>query len=403
MRLMLLLLLCLFLVQCSNDSTPEKTDHIQLIDEIPEHIQEVENLTIFPGDSEPKYSIELIPEQSFGKTGEPYLTRILGSVVDENGRVIVWNSNTDFEQFIYVYNDDGTYYTQIGSPGRGPGEYGFILDVQAKAGKVFILDATGQRINVYNTTDYSVEKTLMIEQLGIANNENVKSQDFRWFEPRNDGNHFILYDKSDSNSERQQIIKLLMDEDGNALNFEPLVLSSGLNVIKRGSRIPSSLMSLPFMGSTITAGSFDDETYLAWTQDFLIKKYDSNGVYQSSIYYPVTGPSFDLSVYTESISSFNEADVMNTLEIVGEELPESNAVLASLKVDDENRIWAAVPMDTNYEWWILDPSGELLAKLQHPQEKTIFDIKNGYLYAKEIDEETDVEYLVKYRIELEES
>lgn len=40
-------------------------------------------------------------------------------------------------------------------------------------------------------------------------------------------------------------------------------------------------------------------------------------------------------------------------------------------VDDKNRIWAAVPMDSQremVEWWILDESGELLVKLQRPRE-----------------------------------
>jgi len=41
-------------------------EYIQILDEIPQHIQEVENLTVYPGDAEPLYSIELIPEQDFG-------------------------------------------------------------------------------------------------------------------------------------------------------------------------------------------------------------------------------------------------------------------------------------------------------------------------------------------------
>jgi hypothetical protein len=74
-----------------------------------------------------------------------------------------------------------------------------------------------------------------------------------------------------------------------------------------------------------------------------------------------------------------------------------------LMTDDENRIWAAVPMygeQEMNEWWILDESGELLAKLQRPRNLWIFDIKGGYLYAKEIDEDTGAEFVVKYRIEL---
>ena len=163
-------------------------------------------------------------------------------------------------------------------------------------------------------------------------------------------------------------------------------------------------MTLLFMGHTITALSPDDALYSAWTRDFLIKKYDANGVYQSAIYYPVTGSPFDLQDLTES-SRYNIRDIRNAFETAKRELPETNPVLADLMVDDENRIWAAVSMDPQqetYEWWILDESGELLAKLQRPSKKTIFDIKDGYLYAKEIDAETGDEYVVKYLIKFEE-
>ncbi|MTI87891.1 MAG: hypothetical protein FH748_07985 [Balneolaceae bacterium] len=74
-------------------------------------------------------------------------------------------------------------------------------------------------------------------------------------------------------------------------------------------------------------------------------------------------------------------------------------------VDDENRMWVAVPMDVQnetYEWWILNPSGELLARLVLPEDQPIYDIKNGYLYSKKTNEETGAEYVVKYRIELTE-
>ena len=103
---------------------------------------------------------------------------------------------------------------------------------------------------------------------------------------------------------------------------------------------------------------------------------------------------------------YDEKDVMKALDLHDQSLPESNPVILFLMADDENRIWAAVPIYGEreiYEWWILDQSGELLAKLKRPRDKTIYDIKDGYLYAKEIDEETDAEYVVKYRIVLEEA
>ncbi|WP_310687889.1 hypothetical protein [Aliifodinibius sp. S!AR15-10] len=37
-------------------------------------------------------------------------------------------------------------------------------------------------------------------------------------------------------------------------------------------------------------------------------------------------------------ANYNQQDVINALDEVDEELPESNPVIADMKVDDENRI-----------------------------------------------------------------
>jgi len=398
MRSSLFLLLSLLLVDCSQE--PE-TEYIQILDKIPKHIQEVENLTIFPGDSEPHYSIELITQQTYGETGEPYLTQVAGSAVDDQGRIIILNSNTNYEHSLYVYNADGIYHNQIGDRGRGPGEYGIIFDIKANSGKVYIDDVTNQRINIYNTDDYSFERSMLSEHLAIRDHEAVQGMKLGLIMPREDGNYLVSFSQRRTDTFWSKVKYLLMDEAGNELQFEPLEFRSSPNA--QGKM--GGLMPIPFIGSTIKYLSDEDALYSVWNHDFLIRKYDNNGVYQSAIYYPVTGSPFDLSFHTPT-PFFDASDVMRAIDMHDEELPESNPVLDNLMVDDENRIWAAVPMDgqrKNYEWWILAPSGELLAKLQRPRDKTIFDIKNGYLYAKEIDEDTGAEFVVKYRIELADS
>lgn len=407
-RLLLLIITVLIIVQCSKNPTPEKAElqeqpeHIFILNETPEHIRDVENLTVFPGDSEPRYSIELIPVQAFGRDGEPYLTQISGSIMVDNGRVIIHDRGSNYEHSIYVYNADGTYHTQIGGPGRGPGEHGFVFDVQAKVGKVFVRDVTNQRLNIYNTSNYSFDRAMLIEQLAIRDDENAQGLRLGLIMVRNDGNHLVTFSQQGSDAHKY----LLMDTDGNVLNFEPLLFPSSLSVSASAETMTPSLRLGQMMGQTLTALSSEDALYSIWTKDFLIKKYDSNGIYQSAIYYPVHGVSFDLDEYAKSAPfGYSARDIERGLESMDKDLPETIPVLDNLMVDDENRIWVAVPMDgqrKNYEWWILAPSGELLAKLQRPREKTIFDIKNGYLYAKEIDEDTGAEFVVKYRIDLAE-
>jgi len=406
MRRSLTILFCFLLVNCAEDSGPE---HIRIFDEIPDHIIEVENLTVYPGDSEPLFSITLIPEQVFGADGEPWLAQISGAVVNDNDHLIIWNINTEAGSFpppnyLYVYNPDGTYSTQIGGSGKGPGEFVMLMTMYASAGNVFALDHTSQRLTVYNAEDYSYERTSLMARWSVHNHEAVQNLGFARLVTRNDGNHLAVFGEWSPESDKASVyVYLLIDTNGNVLNPKPLIFPAGFT-IRPQTTPPSPSMTLPFMGRTITALSQNDALYSAWTRDFLIKQHDANGVYQSAIYYPVTGSTFDLSDYTET-SRYNVRDIRNAFDNSDEELPETNPVLADLMVDDENRIWAAVPMDPqgdSYEWWILDESGVLLAKLQRPHEKTIFDIKNGYLYAKEIDEETGAEFVVKYRIELTE-
>src|SRR5690606_15043306 len=105
-RFYFIVVLSLFIFQCSKYPSAEKaknqgeSEHISILDTIPKHIQEIENLTVFPGDSEPRFSIDLIPVQTFGKTGESYLTNILAIVVDDQGRVIILDTKSDYSNVI---------------------------------------------------------------------------------------------------------------------------------------------------------------------------------------------------------------------------------------------------------------------------------------------------------------
>ncbi len=167
-QLLLIILLCLFLVQCSNNSASEKA----------EYIRELENLTVYPADSEPTYEVDLVQEQSFGggeDPGEPYLRIITGCSVDDNDRVIIRGLNSDFKTELYVYNPDGSYRRQIGRSGRGPGEYEFVSpNFQINTGRVFLRDETTERLSIFTTDDYSFEKTTKLQDWNVRDLEAVR-------------------------------------------------------------------------------------------------------------------------------------------------------------------------------------------------------------------------------------
>lgn len=396
-----------FFVHCSKQND---FGSIQILNEIPQHIREVENLTVFPGDSEPEYLVELVPVQTFGADGEPYLTSIINGVVDDSGRLIILDVNFGGGTFppdnrILVFNPNGTFLTQIGRSGQGPGEFGLTGIPDVKAGMVYVVDISNSRLNIYSSTDYSFERSVLLEQWNVRGHEAVVDLELsRTPVFRHDGNLLAKFIDRVPDNDRPKVFKfLLVTPEGDVLNPEPLVFPAGFT-IRPQTVPPSPSIPLPFMGGTLTSLSPDDELYSAWTRDFLIKKYDADGVYQSAIYYPVTGSPFELNDHAES-SRYDLNDIKKAFDSSDEELPASNIILVALKVDDEHRIWAGVQADPKQEyveWWILASTGKLLAKLQQPKDQLIIDINDGYLYTKEIDDETGAEYVVKYRMDFRE-
>ncbi|MDZ7680978.1 MAG: hypothetical protein U5J63_04510 [Fodinibius sp.] len=198
---------------------------------------------------------------------------------------------------------------------------------------------------------------------------------------------------------------MVKDHEGKEVNFEPLKFQGRYKVTSgtRKSKISTPTMPISFLGTTRTALSRKDELFTNWSREFLIKKYDSTGEYQSAIYYPIVGVPFVLDDYTKSaVFSPDAGEIKKVLSANGIDIPDRLPLIDRLIIDDENRIWVALPTSASrdiYEWWILEENGELLAKLKLPEQRPIFDIKNGFLYSKKTNEELGVEYVVKYKIE----
>ncbi len=383
---------------------------IRVLDEIPEHIGKIEDLSVFQADSNAQYSSQLVPEGSYGKTGEYFLTKIEGLTVDEKGRVIVVNRGTNYASEVHVFNKDGTYLTPLGRSGRGPGEYIEPFFLQSNARKVYLYDVTGKRLNIYNADDFSFMMSSLEERWDIRDQKVIKGFNFGGFKVRDDGNILAEFYKSNFNkvTSRSKFTYLLMDMDGNKLDFEPFIFSGNLRIVTEENYPFPNVFPI---GRTLTAMSNEGELFVANTQEFLIKKYDPTGAYQSAIYYPIKGAPLDFEEFLKSGRKFGPSipplvEVEKAFDAVGEELPKTTPVIDKLIVDDKNRIWVAVPIGTKsdiYEWWILAETGELLTKVVLPLEQPILDIKGKYLYSKKTNEETGEEYVIKYRLELTES
>lgn len=425
--------LCVFLAGCSGQSSQKKSDqpevteqlknlsqlqpaqpghssNLRVIGEIPKHIKQVKNLSVFQADSNAPYSARLVPVQTYGKTGGYYLTKVEGLAVDDKHRVLVVDRGTNYASAVHVFNEDGTYRTPLGRPGRGPGEYIEPFFLQVNAGRVYLYDVTGKRVNVYNADDYSLIKTSLEERWDIRKEKAIQGFRLGGMKVRNDGKILVEFYKPKLNeiSSRNKSTYLLMDLDGNRLDFKPFTFYGNLRIVTENNYAFPNVFPI---GSTLTAMSGEGELFVANTQEFLIKKYNVRGAYQSAFYYPIEGSSLDFEKFLKSGRKFGPSipkidEVKEAFNDIGEKLPKTTPVIDKLMVDDEHRIWVAVPAGSKsniYEWWILTETGELLTKLVLPLEQPILAIKDEFLYSKITDEETGAEYIVKYRLELTEN
>lgn len=85
------------------------------------------------------------------------------------------------------------------------------------------------------------------------------------------------------------------------------------------------------------------------------------------------------------------------------DLPKNWPSLSNLVIDDKNRLWVATIPDSKSfvrEWWVLQDTGEFIARFKWPDNRIIEKIKDNYLYVRETIESTGQQAIVKYRFEM---
>src|SRR5699024_6951902 len=126
-----------FFSGCSQTDSPE----------IPEYIQELENLTIYSTEGEPVLDMRLIRDQTFGSSAEQLIGKVDILAVDSEERVFI----ADLElRTIHIFDSEGRYLKRLGKGGRGPGE--FVIGPVPFIGlnRLFAFDPTQRRMSVFS-------------------------------------------------------------------------------------------------------------------------------------------------------------------------------------------------------------------------------------------------------------
>ncbi len=380
----LLLFFCVFIAGCF--SQPEL--------EIPEEIATLENLTFFPADTEPLFTIDFEPVATFGDAEDVIIGNLVNSVVDDDGRVFLADGS---ENTIHVFNPDGSYIQNIGREGEGPGEFGGIGSIKTSADYLYAMDWNQSRLNAFSLQDLSFAYSVNLMREG-QNPEELSGAFPGEFNIRSDGTFLMSYNMPfmrDNMDEERNILYYAIDTDGRIVSEQILNQKAG-DFLYDQSDSGFMVLFSPFGGRPLISVAKDDRIMTAWTEDFLIKFHNPDGSYEKAIYYPYRKAALDRE---KVINQYEEEEMRRIVR--NADAPDTWPALNSMIVDDENRLWISTIVDDDevYEWWLLDEDGELLARYTWPRTSMVNTVKNGTLYARETDEETGLQEIVKYRIE----
>lgn len=409
----ILFLLAIILGGCSYPETGE----------IPERFQDLTNLIVIPADTQPEKSIQTKLDISYGTTNDVLINQIGSIAVDDSGQVYFTGGGA---HVINVFDPNGRFLTHIGRKGQGPGEFSSTHPgIHIFSNRIYAIDLFSYRVSVFSVDSFELIRTLKIN---LKNKSKVLADHYiHQIIPNKNGTFLVdfkkfLRDVSDL-PEGTKIDTLnrryyTMDKEGKLIprqvlkiQDQPVVNASFLDMV--------GPISFHFFDRPLVSVSNDGSIYATNSKDFLIKVYSPGGEYLRAFFHPYQ----NVPLTTENALESSRADMSKWELMAGEDmkmiqtiinsrqrsirqidLPPTWPALNDLLVDDENRLWVSTIVEDFdvYEWWVLEETGELITKFEWPRDEPIEVVKNGYMYTRQTDEETGLQAIVRYRIELEE-
>lgn len=391
------LLIALLLSHCSTENPGSGSRSHPILDtldvELPEGIRELDNLTIFPIDQSPKARITLKEEVRFGNTEKLMLGHINPHhiLIDSVGRIFVGDGGWG-HRGIQVYAPDGSHIKTMAGEGKGPGEVMDVSDMGIVGNELYLFDDDLDRINMYSLDRLDISRTLNLKPQKWDHIEAIKSSYLSHIYFRDDGTYLAGFvDQINPElSEEKRLVRYYRMNDQAEIISEEIHEQRALTFIRSSS---GARFTLDHARKPLLAHSDNNAFISARTEYFLLKHYDSTGAYRKAIFYPFRRNAIDRQrILSDTPSGIFRAHLEKS------EFPELWPALHTMLRDDRGRMWVATVdnYQDSFTWWVLEESGEVLARLTLPQNERVAAVKDGYAYV--LVEEGGSEEIVKYQV-----
>jgi hypothetical protein len=379
------------LVGCSGGETAD----------VPEHILQMENVTIYSHeDVAGADTVRLVRDQVFGDD-ENLLIGTVGQVrTDAFGRVLISDSQ---QRTIHLFDSDGRYLTHFGREGDGPGEFQWMGTMQIRSNELVAYDPNGRKLNIFDLGTGTESEPELSNTIRISGESWDEFPEPGFTNPvfhslRGDGS-MLLHSRSSPLGYREDpdfegVERYYRTVAGSSQAPEPVFeVEMPDHIVTEWFTIPP-----PFAAREIMTVSPVDRIYSARTDYFLIRKHDSEGNEVRAFYYPFSQKELTRADAVQSVEGQEQLeDAVRRMD-----LPEKWPALNRMFIDDTSRIWVSVitEHDDIDEWWLLGESGELQARFSVDESKRIVHVNGNSLYTQEDDEETGLQTVVRYRMEM---
>lgn len=364
------------------------------------------------------YKIYFEPDKKFGTNHEVIIGNSREVAVDEQDRVFIKDNGL---VTIHVFDPDGTYLTSLGREGKGPGEFSSgstHTPILIDSDMLYVMDGSldiAYRAQVFNTNDLSFQYTIKL----LAENQReyalLKGYIPKKLYPLSGDTLLVAYYPSHpvlrKNLRTNPIYYTLQNLKGEILT-EPIFKQKNvryLSYLVKDVEIPYDAMhAFPFFAKPLFAVSKDGNLFSSDGNNFEVKIHDKTGNQIGAFQHPFNNLPLDMDSLIEHyeetnyMSGYGEGVAVKMIK-EAEDLPKTWPALKSMFFDDENRLWVSTIINDQeaYEWWVLKSTGELIGRFKWPRSKLIQEVKNGYLYTLERENEKSEYFAHRYKMKLE--
>jgi hypothetical protein len=379
-------LIVILLASCS--SAPEI--------ELPEGVASLENLQVVNTtiDQIPELNLERVTR--YGDTDDIIIGRIGSLAVDSAGRVYISDNS---RLVIHIYDPNGSYLTQIGGEGDGPGEFRRITSIVPLGDFIHVLDRNSLRITRFHMEDYSFAEN---KEIPIGDNINEKYLPYPTKLSVIDSDHYMIHfgvGMVVNSASEPMIAGRIMNWTDATLEENVIYTFPANDVIIDREGGSQRMMPMDYKRSSHLVMDNDSQIIYSWSDDLLFKFYDTKGDYQKAVYLPYEKVPLNRN---EVLAEYSDVSEPWISMIRNDNMPDTWPAFSKMMLDDKGRIWISlITSDSEtYTWLLINPStGEASGRINRDSGKwSAIDVKDGHLFALEVNAESGLVEVVKYKI-----